>query len=107
MCGASSQQKQAYGNISSLDSMLRSDFSTIFGENQGILKMLEGSLAPQVQGGPNAYGYSASEDAARRGQATESIAAAGSQAANAVRSAAASRGGGNTYIPSGSQEAID
>ncbi len=69
--------------------------------------MLEGSLAPQVRGGPGAYGFSASEDAARRGQATEQIAQAGSQAANAVRSAVASRGGGNTFLPSGSQEAID
>src|SRR5260370_3723237 len=102
MCGASSQQKDAYGNITSLENMLRGDFSTIFGENQGILKNLEASLNPSIQGGPNAYGFSTGEDAARRSQATEQIAAAGSQAANAVRSGAASRGGGNMLLPSGS-----
>jgi len=107
VCGASSQQKEAFGTIKTLENTLRGDFQTIFGENQGILNMLEGSLAPQVRGGPGAYGFSASEDAARRGQATEQIAQAGSQAANAVRSAVASRGGGNTFLPSGSQEAID
>lgn len=107
MCGASSQQKQAYGNITSLANTLRTDFQTIFGENQGILSQLESSLAPTVRGGPDAYGYSAAEDAAKRGQATEALAQAGSQASNVVRSAAASRGGGNTFLPSGSQEAID
>ena len=107
MCGASKEQKESYGNVKSLGNMLRGAFQTIFAKNQGILDHLEASLDPQVRGGASAYGYSASEDAAKRGQATEQIAQAGTQAANVVRSAAASRGGGNTFLPSGSQEAID
>src|SRR5438094_4580340 len=107
MCGASKQQKDAFGNEVSLENTLRGDFQTIFAGNQNILSMLEGSLAPAVSGGSSQYGFSAGEDAARRGQSTESISQAGTQAANVVRSAAASRGGGNTFIPSGSQDEID
>lgn len=107
MCGASKELKQAYGGVKNLAGILRDDFRTIFGKNQKILDQVEGSLAPQVRGGVNQYGFSNAEDAARRGQATETISAAGAQASNAVRSAMASRGGGNTFTPSGSQEAID
>jgi len=107
MCGVSGIEKQAFSSLTSVENTLRQNFQTIFGKNQKILDMLEGALAPQIQGGPSQYGNTPAADAAKRGRATESISAAGTQAANAVRSAAASRGGGNTFTPSGSQEAID
>jgi hypothetical protein len=107
MCGASGIENKAFQNEVNIESILRNDFTAIFGKNTGILDMLEGSLAPQVQGGPGQYGFTPAEDAARRGQATEQLAQAGTEAANAVRSSMAAQGGGNTLLPSGSQAAID
>lgn len=107
MCGASGQQKQAYSNIKSISDSLRGAFQTIFAGNMNILNNLESSLAPSIRGGPSGYGFSPNEDAARRTQATEQIAQSGAQATNAVRSSLAAQGGGNTFLPSGSEAAIN
>lgn len=107
MCGASGQQKQAYGDIASLANTLRSNFQTIFAGNMNILNNLESSLAPTVAGGVGQYGFTGAEDAAKRTQATEQIAQAGAQASNLVRGSLAAQGGGNTFLPSGSEAAIE
>jgi len=106
-CGATGAEKAQQTNENNVATMMSQDAQTIFGENQNILQGLQTSISPVVAAGPSQYGFSAPEDAAMRTQATQNITAAGTNASNAVRSAAASEGGGNAYLPSGSQEAVD
>lgn len=107
MCGPSKELKQAYSSALSLSTALQSDFKQIFAGNMNILNALESSLAPTIAGGPGQFGFTPAETAAKRSMATEQLAAAGSQASNAVRGALASEGGGNAFLPSGSQAAIE
>src|SRR4030081_1020551 len=102
LCGATKGQKDAAAQEMSTAKSMSSAFDTIFKGNENILKSITGALTPVVQAGPSQYGFSSAEDAALRTRAMDSNAAASQQVTNAVRSAEASRGGGNTYIPTGS-----
>ena len=104
-CGATGAQQAAQANLTKVADLLRTSFQTIFGTNQNILSTLVKSLTPTTQAGPNAYGYSPAEDAARRTQATEQIEAGGRNATNATRNAVAGAGGMN--LPSGSEAAVE
>lgn len=106
LCGATGGQKQAAGNEMKVSNLLTSDYEKIFADNNNILDSITGALKPVVEAGPSQYGFNATEDAAMRTQATDRIASAGRSATNAVRSTLASQGGGNTYLPSGSEAAI-
>lgn len=107
MCGASSQQKQAYNNQVNVTKDITGQMSTIFGDNQNILGSLTTSLSPIVSAGPNQYGFNPTEDAALRTQTTDQNAAANQTATNAVRSELAGEGGGTAYLPSGSEASIE
>ncbi len=107
VCGATKGQKDAAAQEASIASTMNADFNQVFSGNQNILKNLTDTLTPIVEAGPGQYGYSAAEDSALRTQATATNAAASQQATNAVRSAEAARGGGNTYIPSGGEAEIE
>lgn len=105
MCGATGAQKASQANEVKVSDLLRTDMQLVFGKNQGLLDTLTKSLSPTVQSGPNQYGFSPTEDAARRTQATEQFAAAGANATNSVRNSVAAQGGMN--LPSGSEAAIE
>ncbi len=107
LCGATKGQKDAAAQEATTAKSLSSAFDTIFAGNENILSSIKGALTPVVQQGPSQYGFSAAEDAALRTQATATNAAASQQTTNAVRSAEAARGGGNTYIPSGGEAEIE
>jgi hypothetical protein len=106
-CGATGAQEEQLAAAQNLSSQMNTDFTNVFGENQAILSNITSALEPVVAAGPGQYGYSAAEDAAMRSQATENIAQAGRAATDTTRSAMASEGGGNIYLPSGSQEAVE
>lgn len=106
MCGASSEQKQAFANEKKISQLLTTNFEEFAGRNSAILDNMISSLSPIESAGPGQYGLPAAEDAALRTSASENISSAGAQASNAVRSALASRGGGTTYLPSGSEASI-
>jgi hypothetical protein len=106
-CGATGTQEEQLATAQNLSSEMNVDFGTIFGQNQAILSNITSALEPVVAAGPGQYGYSAAEDAAMRSQATENIAQAGRAATDTTRSAMAAEGGGNIYLPSGSQEAVE
>jgi hypothetical protein len=76
------------------------------GQNFEILKGIVDNLKPIQAAGPEQFGFAPAEEAALRTNAAEQLNAAGSQVANAVRGAVASRGGGTTYLPSGSEDSI-
>ena len=105
VCGASGGQKMAAAEQKKITDLLTSDAQLIFGKDQHILDSIMGALEPVVNAGPNQYGFSAAEDSAKRTQATDTLAAAGRNATNAVRSAVAAQGGMN--LPSGSEAAIE
>lgn len=106
MCKASSQQKQAYANETKVSGMLTSQFADFAGENQAILSDLTGHMQPIEDAGPSQFGLSPAEEAAERTMTAEQLNSAAGQTANAVRGAVASRGGGTSYLPSGSEDAI-
>jgi hypothetical protein len=107
VCGATKGQKDAAAQEASIASSLDSNFKKIFAGNESILSNITSSLTPIIEAGPGQYGYTGAEDAALRTQATATNAAASQQVTNAVRSAEAARGGGNTYIPSGAEAEIE
>ena len=106
MCSASRQEKEAYANEQKVSGLLTSQFQQFAGENQAILSDLTGHLQPIEDAGPSQFGMSPTEEAAERTMTAEQMNAAGAQTANAVRGAIASRGGGTSYLPSGSEDAI-
>jgi hypothetical protein len=105
MCGATSGQTAAAANEVKVSDLLRTDMQLVFGKNQNLLDTLTKALSPQVQAGPNQYGFAPGQDAAMRTQATEQIGQAGANATNATRNAVAGQGGMN--LPSGSEAAIE
>jgi hypothetical protein len=107
MCGPSKAMKMAAAQEQSTANLMTKDFQDIFGNNQNILASITGALEPVVKAGPSQYGFSAGEDAALRTQALDTNAAASQQTSNAVRSAMAARGGGNVYLPTGSEAVIE
>jgi len=106
MCKASSQQKQAYANEQKVSNLLTSQFQEFAGENQAILSDLTGHLQPIEDAGPSQFGMSPTEEAAERTMTAEQMQSAGAQAANSVRGAIASRGGGTAFLPNGAEDAI-
>lgn len=106
MCGASSEQKKAYANEEKVSNMLTTIAQNFATTNTDMLGEIKDSLTPIQEAGPSQFGLTPTAEAAERMSAAENISAAGSQAANAVRSSLASRGGGTTYLPSGSEASI-
>lgn len=106
MCGASSQQKQAYANEAKVSNMLTTIAQNFAGVNTDMLSEIKDSLTPIQEAGPSQFGLSPAAEAAERTSAAENLNASAAQTANAVRSAVASRGGGTTYLPSGSEASI-
>jgi len=107
MCGASKGEKLAGAQIRKTSNALYTSFQKIYADNSAILGSITNALTPIVKGGASQYGFSAAEDAALRTQATAELARAGRSASGAVRSALASRGGGNVLLPSGSEASIE
>jgi hypothetical protein len=86
--------------------LLKSQFQQFAGTNTSILGELTSSLTPIQEAGPGQFGLPPAEEAALRTDTAEQLNAAGAQTANAVRGTLASRGGGTSFLPSGSEDAI-
>lgn len=107
MCGASSQQTQIEASQASFYNTLTSEYKTIFGEDQGILKQLTSSFAPILAGGINQEGFSAGELANLNSQAVTGTGRNYAAARSALAAQQGASGGGNTYIPSGAKNEIN
>lgn len=106
MCGASSQQKNAYAQTAALQNTLTGDFNKVFAGNQNILSNLTTSLNPIVAAGVGQFGYTPQETQALRSQAQASTAAATRQAQGLASEQLAGVGGGNQVLPSGAKSSI-
>jgi hypothetical protein len=105
-CGATGGQKEALAQEQKVSQLLTTNFRDFAGENKNILEHLVQSLSPISSAGPSQFGLAPAAEAAERTTTAEQLSAAGQNAANAVRSTLASRGGGTTYLPSGSEASI-
>lgn len=106
MCKASKEEKESFGNLQKISGEMTSMFQKFAGDNSAILKSITGALTPITTAGPSQFGLSPAEEAAERTMTAEQMSQAGAEAANAVRGALASKGGGSTLLPSGSEAAI-
>lgn len=104
MCGPDQAQQQLEQSQADFYSQLRTQDSTLFGEDQGILTQLQGVYAPILAAGANQYGFSDAEDTTLNSQATEGVAQNYRSASTALKEQQAAEGGGNSYLPSGSHE---
>jgi hypothetical protein len=105
-CGATGGQKEAFAQEQKISQLLTTNFQDFAGENKNILEHLVQSLSPISSAGPSQFGLAPAAEAAERTMTAEQLAAAGTQASNADRSAMASKGGGTTYLPTGSEASI-
>jgi hypothetical protein len=102
-CGssASSGQKAIAGEQQQFFSTLMSNYQTQFAGQSAILSSLQDAFKPILQAGLDQYGFTAREDAALRTQASAGTANAYRMAAQATGQQQAAKGGGNQFLPTG------
>lgn len=109
MCfgGASQQETNISQSQAQMFTQLQSDYAQQFKGQSAILSQLQNSVSPILAAGINQYGYSKPEDAALRTQADEGTAASYQKAKQAVGEQMSGIGGGNVYLPSGTEAGIN
>lgn len=107
MCGPTDAQKQLQSSQIDFYNNLAAQDKAVFGENQNILNQIQAAYTPILNKGPNQYGYSPDEENVLNTQATEGVAQNYRDASRAVRQAQAARGGGNQYLPVGTDAQTD
>jgi hypothetical protein len=101
MCGGASQQQNEISDAEQqFYTNLTQQYSTVFGQNQAITGALTSAFTPILAAGPSQTGFSPSETNALQTQNTENVATDYAQAQKATADILASRGGGNTFLPS-------
>jgi hypothetical protein len=109
MCfgGASSQEKSINASQGQMMQQLMSNYSQQFAGQQAILGSLQQGAQSIFAAGPGQFGFTPQEAAALRTQADTGTANAYQSAKQAVGEQAASIGGGNMALPSGSIQGIN
>jgi hypothetical protein len=100
MCGATKEQTQISDEQNQFYKTLTDQYSTVFGQSQGIIGALTSAFLPILQRGPSQTGFAPGEENALRTQATEGIGQNYAQAQRATAQILAARGGGDTLLPS-------
>lgn len=103
MSGPSSEQLHLQDEQMQFYKMGTEHAQTVFAEDQSLLKQMQDVYSPIFAKGPNQEGFSAPEKANLESQAIEGTAKNYSQAARAVGTQIASRGGGDITMPSGGE----
>jgi hypothetical protein len=108
MCGgASGAQTTLSAETGNFYQELSSAYQSEFKQYSGILNSLHDAWTPVLNGGINQQGFSPSELAVLNGNAINSTAANYKAASAAVGDQLAARGGGNSFLPSGTTAQID
>lgn len=81
--------------------------TTTYGEDQALLKQMQGVYDPILAAGPNQHGFNAEERQELNSQAIEGTARNYKQAAKAVGDKMAARGGGDISLPTGAEDALE
>lgn len=100
MCGATQQQTQISDAEQQFYTNLTQQYQTVFGQNQAITGALTSQFTPILAAGPSQTGFAPGEETALETQNTEGAATNYAQAQKATADILASRGGGNTLLPS-------
>jgi hypothetical protein len=100
MCGATQQQKDLTQEQTDFYTNLTAQYNTVFGQSQAITGALTSAFTPILQAGPSQTGFAPTEEAALQTQNTENVATNYAQAQKATAQILASRGGGDTLLPS-------
>jgi hypothetical protein len=103
-CGASSAQVGLQNSQIAFYNQLTSQYGTIFGESQDILKGLTAAFEPILAKGPNQEGFSPAEKQALESQATSGVGANYAKAQAALATQQGAEGGGNSFLPAGAAE---
>jgi hypothetical protein len=98
---ASSAETALANQQSDFYKTLTADYKTQFANQSAILSSLQTAFDPILKAGINQYGFSPQEDTSMRTSASDSIARNFAGAQTALNENLASRGGGNTFLPSG------
>lgn len=106
MCGPTGAQSQDLESMQNLQRQLQTESANTYGEEQGILSKMTAAYEPIVAAGPNQEGFSAAEKNTMDTQADEGVAQNYQQASRAIRENQAAEGGGDSYVPSGAEEAL-
>jgi hypothetical protein len=94
MCGPSSQETALQSSSQTFASALQSNYGTMFGQQQAVLKAINGSLAPTLAAGPSQNGFSGAEKSALETKAINAAGGANTAAQQAARTYGAGQGGG-------------
>lgn len=107
MCGPSGGQTALSQEQADFYKELQGSYATEFAGQSAILSSLNAAFTPILNAGPNQQGFSAAENATLNTQAMNTTSRNYQNAARAVGSQLAARGGGNAYLPSGVNAGID
>lgn len=102
----SSAQENLANEQAAFYQTLTADYGTQFKNQSNILASLQAAFTPILQAGPGQYGFTTGEDTTLRTTAADSIARNFSGAQTALNESIASRGGGNTFLPSGAADQL-
>ena len=100
MCGATDDQTKIEQSQQDMYDTLNKNYATAFGQFSELQSALTSAFMPILQAGPSQTGFSPSEETAMRTQNAEGVATDYAQAQKATAQAIASRGGGDTFLPS-------
>lgn len=98
---ATQQEKDLQQEEADFTKTLMADYSTQFANQSAILDSLKSTFEPILQAGPDQFGFSPTETTALRTSASDTTATSFANAKQSLNETLASRGGGDTYLPSG------
>ena len=93
MCGPTGQEKSEAAQQQQYATTVQNNYSTLFGEQQGAMSNLSNLLTPIAEAGPNQSGMSAAELAAQNTQALNTTGGNYANAARALNTQIAGKGG--------------
>jgi hypothetical protein len=104
--GPSAEQRAAEQRQAAFSQQLMDQYKTAFGNQNAVFSAIRAVYDPILAAGPNQYGFSNAEDTTLRTQASEGTVANYTQASKAAAERIAARGGGNSFLPSGTEAQI-
>ena len=106
ICGSSSQERDLASQESSFASTLNANYAQNFGKQSDILSQLTNIFTPIAEAGPDQQGWGPQERAAVNTQIGEGVGSNYAKATEALNTQLSARGGGNEFLPTGSEAAL-
>jgi len=101
MCGPTAAQTNLQSEQADFYQEMTQEYSTVFGEDQGVLSELTKTFEPILAAGPSQEGFSAAEKNNLDSEAIQGTATNYAAAEKALREDQAAEGGGNTFSVAG------